>query len=139
MKIKVGQFGFDSGLSNTSKPVTISGGVSTYKTNAIDITRESDHGNFNLWSTVIGDLGQTGASVSITWEGCYLQSGATYITPSGTNKIRTSGTSKTGPDVNGTDAGTFTPDIFPFMKIIVKHDSSASTNTAVVLWALIFD
>jgi len=139
MNIQKDTFNFDASRSAVSMPVSVVGGTSIYKTAFIDLTRESDHGNFNLWSTVRGDLGSTGTSVYITWKGCYLESGATYVTPTGTNKIRTSGTSKSGPDQNGTDAATFTPDIFPFMKIVVAHNSRSSTNAAKVDWALITD
>ena len=139
MNIQTGTFNFDSSRSSVSLPTSVVGGTSIYKSKFIDLTRDSDHGNFNLWSTVRGDLGATGVSVCITWEGCYLESGATYVTPTGTNKIRISGTSKSGPDQNGTDSATFTPDIFPFMKIIVSHNSKSTTNAAKVDYALIVD
>jgi hypothetical protein len=113
--------------------------VTMARSSEIDVSRNADWGDFNLWSHVHGDFGVTGASVYLTWEGCYTRSGSTYVTPTGTNKIRTSGTSVTGPDGNGTDSATFAPDIFPFIRITAVHDSSASTRTAGVTYALMFN
>lgn len=138
MNVQKGTFNFSSSGVTITEPSSIVSGTSIYKSRIIDVTRESENGNFNLWSTVRGDLGSQGTSVYITWEGCY-DSGSTYVTPTGTNKIRVSGTSISGPDENGTDSATFTPDIFPFLRIVVAHNSRSTTNEARVDFALITD
>ena len=111
----------------------------------IDVSRNSENGYFNLWSLITGDTGGPGSAsgVSIIWEGNWITdgtSGSTYwITPTNTSFIRTSGTSVNGPKSNGMDSATFSPDIFPFIRIKARHGGSGTTSTAKVNYALITD
>jgi len=107
----------------------------------INIDHYSVEGNFNLWSQISGDPGATGSGVSIIWDGNFHNtSGTTYwVIPSGTAFIRESGTSINGPKSNSIDANTFSPDIFPWMRIKARHNGSATTSTAKVNFALIFE
>ena len=103
----------------------------------IDATFAKD-GLFNLWSTINGDPGKTGSGVSIIWGGSFQRSATTYyVTPTGTVFIRESGTSKNGPKSIGVDSATFTPDLFPFIKLRVRHGGSATTSTAKVVYSLV--
>ena len=103
----------------------------------IDVSNDSLNGVFNLWSCVTGDPGKTGSGVSIAWSGCFKKSGTTYyVTPDGTPFIRDSGSSVNGPKSNGVDASTFTPDLFPFIKLKGKHDGSDTTSTVQVNYVL---
>ena len=130
-----------TGTLDLSTSATISGVSTVSSTTIYDIykKRNQDYDNFTLWSRVRGRLGVTGASVSITWEGCYTESGVTYITPTGTSKIRTSGTSVNGPRSDGCDIDSFAPDMVPFIKIKALHEDLPSTTTAYVDYALITD
>jgi len=95
-------------------------------------------GYFNLWSCITADPGKTGSGVSVTWSGSFQRSATTYyVTPTGTVFIRESGTSKDGPKSNGVDAATFTPDLFPWIKLKARHNGSATTSTAVVTYSLL--
>jgi len=108
----------------------------------IDVNSFSSEGNFNLWTRIYGDTGRSGGGVSITWEGNWITTSGTsyWVTPTGTSFIRTSGTSVSGPKSNGIDSATFTPDIFPWLRIIAApNNGSATTSTAIVNWTLIFE
>jgi len=102
----------------------------------IDIISAAKQGYFSLWSKVRGDFGQTGSGVSIIWDGCYVSTGVSYVTPTGTSFIRQSGTSKTGPNSNGIDIGSLSPRPLPFIRIKARHSSASATNAAFVDWAL---
>jgi len=102
----------------------------------IDVSRNADNGDFCLWSHIQGDFGKTGGSCYVEWTGSYVRSGATYIKPTGANKVRIAGTSVTGPDSNGTDAATFAPDLFPFLRLRAIRTAAAATCTAGVTYAL---
>ena len=107
----------------------------------INVHEYSKEGNFNLWSIISGDPGATSSGVSIIWDGNFQNtSGTTYwVIPTGTAFIRSSGTSVNGPKSNGIDAATFSPDIFPFLRIKARHNGSATTSTAKVNWALVYE
>ncbi len=94
-------------------------------------------GLFNLFTTITGDPGKTGSGVSVIWDGSYAESGATWVIPTGTPFVRSSGTCVSGPWSNGSDSATFTPDLFPFIRIKARHNGSSTTSTAKVEWALI--
>ena len=119
-------------------------GTNTYVSGTtINVTRNSENGNFNLWTLVTGDTGSTGSGVSVIWEGNWITdgtSGSTYwIVPTNTSFIRNSGTSVNGPKSNGMDSATFTPDIFPYIRIKARHGGSNTTSTAKLNYALITD
>jgi len=107
----------------------------------INVNDFSEEGNFNLWSLVSGNPGATGSGVSIVWDGNFhSESGSTYwVTPTSTSFIRESGTSINGPNGNGIDANSFSPSIFPWLRLKARHDGSATTSTAMVNYTLIFE
>jgi hypothetical protein len=100
----------------------------------VDIAKE---GFFTLWTKVSGDFGSTDSGVSVIWDGCYQESGASYVIPTGTAFLLNSGTSKTGPLSNGVDAVDASINLFPWIRIKARHNTSASTNSASLAWALI--
>lgn len=119
-------------------------GVTRYSyTNSsiIDVSNFSSQGNFNLWSCITGDLGKSNSGVSIIWDGNFsAHSGTTYwIIPTGTSFIRSNSTATGGPNSNGVDSASFSPSIFPFIRIKARHNGSATTCTAKVNYALIFE
>ena len=104
---------------------------------AIDVSRVWQ-GIFNLHTVITGDFGATGSGVSVTWSGCHKSSGTSeFISPIGALFVRVSGTSVNGPKSNGVDAASFTPDLFPFLKVKGRHSGSATTSTGKVVWTLI--
>ena len=136
MEIREGTLDLSTGIATT-----VSGASKVSSTTIYDVSRRRNqaYDNFTLWSRIRGVLGGTGASVRITWEGCYTRSGVTYLTPTDTTHIRRAGTTVSGPEGDGCDAASFAPDMFPFMKIKAIHDTAATTNAAFVDYALITD
>ena len=76
---------------------------------ALDM-RHARNGYFNLEYNVTG----SGDSIAIAWSGCSISTGT--FTRSGTT-ILVSGSSITGIDGDGRGFATFSPDLFPFIKI----------------------
>ena len=131
-----------SGTLNLSAGEGTKDGTVTRVYSAIyDVSRENMSGNFNLWTHIRGDSGVSGASTRITWDGCWKRSGSTYVTPTGTPHIRIAGTSVNGATsgTTGTDASSFSPDLFPFIRINAAHNAAATTTAVYVDYALIYD
>ncbi len=112
-----------------------SSGVWNYS-NAIDLTRYTDNGFFNLEWNITG----SGNSIAFNWSGSSSSTGT--FTNSTDTVIKTAGTSISGPNGDGRDFKSFEPNLFPFIKIgaqAVGRDSAAGTVTTALACTLMVD
>jgi len=110
----------------------VSGGI-------IDLSQTMNRGfkDGQLWCRITGDLGVTGSSMALRWDGCYTKSGASYSYRTGTSPeyIVKSGTSKTGPNSDGVYLKQVEL-LSPFIRLRAIADKADTTNTMQIDYAI---
>ena len=124
-------------------------------TESIDLSMDKVSSMVGIWASVEGDLGRTGGSVTVIWEGCYTKSGVTYACLDDTNFTTYAqdmpsypfavkgGTSKAGFHSNGSYRRTVEAP-FPWMRLGamaskagVTNHGTGTTNSCIIRWAIV--
>ena len=95
-------------------------GVTYTWSSALDVGRHLKNETYNLqW-----DVDTSATTVTLTWSGCTSAAGTYIESPT----VITSGaTSGSGPTYSGVSFISFTPELFPWMKIGAKATGTTST------------
>lgn len=125
----------------TLSTVTTAAYGSGVSTPPIDLSRIDWPNNLGIWLSLEGDLGRTGASVSVIARSSYSKAGVTwpiYSAKTGVTEpyLIKSGTSKTGFEGNGAYLVSL-PAIMPFLKLeAIASGGAGTTNNMKVMYAV---
>jgi hypothetical protein len=108
----------------SAEAITASGSATS---EAIDLRLHAPNGIFSIQYAVTGD-----GTAKFEYKLCSTENGD-YIEPSTASDIASSIVKTSGPGSDGKDIVSFTPELAPFMKIVVTETGTAQA-IAVSLW-----